>query len=450
MDRVLIGPIDLLYVPLYCSFLYFIFLQIKKRHSDDELVQKYFIKGFVYKMAGSIFLALLTQYYYGYGDTLSYYRESLIMREAVAQNQTTILEIFTQDYEYFQDKFGWEGSSAKSGFVVAKISFLLTYLSFSRFLLTGCLLTGLCYFGIFKLFRVFVSLAPDKHRFISFIVIFFPSLVVYGSGVFKDPITFSALGWMVYALYEIFHRKKISVKNIIIVILSFLLIINIKSYIIAAFMVPLSISIVMGLTKNIKSVALKFVALPVFVIILVSSYLALSSSIDEMLGAFAFEKLTESIQGQQLGYARLADDAGSNFEIGEMEPTLGGVTKKMPVGITAALFRPFLWEVRKPIMLFTALESLFILWYTLQTIFRVGIFSFFKYIFSDTGIFFCVMFALLFSALVGLSTPNFGTLARYRIPVIPFYLFGMLLIQQRGLLRKKQSAVLKGTHLSVN
>ena len=215
-------------------------------------------------------------------------------------------------------------------------------------------------------------------------------------------------------------------------------------------MVPLSISIVMGLTKNIKSLALKFVALPVFVIILVSSYLALSSSIDEMLGAFAFEKLTESIQGQQLGYARLADDAGSNFEIGEMEPTLGGVTKKMPVGITAALFRPFLWEVRKPIMLFTALESLFILWYTLQTIFRVGIFSFFKYIFSDTGIFFCVMFALLFSALVGLSTPNFGTLARYRIPVIPFYLFGMLLIQQRGLLRKKQSAVLKGTHLSVN
>lgn len=441
MDRVLIGPIDFLYLPLYCLFLYFIFLLIKKRNRDNELIQKYFVKGFVYKMAGAVFLCLLTQYYYGFGDTMTYYRESLIMREAVAQNKTTIFEIFTKDYEYFRTNFDWQGSSAPSGFVVTKISFLLTYFSFSRFLLTACLLTGICYFGVFKLFEVFVSIVPDKHRFISFIVIFFPSLIVYGSGVFKDPITFSALGWFFYATYEILRRNNLSVKNIIILILSFLLVVNIKSYIMAAFMVPFSLTVVMVLVKSIKSAIIKILALPILVIIIVSSYFALSSTIDEMLGAFAFEKLSETIQGQHKGYASLAADAGSNFDIGEMEPTLQGIMNKMPAGIIAALFRPFLWEVRKPIILFTALESLFILWYTLVTIFRVGAISFFKYIITDSDIFLCLMFALLFSALVGLSTLNFGTLTRYRIPVIPFYLFGMLLIREQVLLKKKETAL---------
>lgn len=436
MDRVLISPMDLLFLPPYFFLLYFFAVQIRNKYPDNFLIQKYFVKGLVIKMVGAIFFALLAQYYYGYGDTLSYYRESLLMREAVAQNKISILEIFTSDYEFVKEKYDWVAGSTEAGYFVEKIGFILTYFSFSRFLLTACLITGLTYFGIFKLFQVFVSIIPDKHKIISYFVLFFPSLVIYGSGIFKDPICFSALGWLFYCTYQVMLRKKITLLNIFILICSFWVILLVKSYIIAAFMVPLSFSLAIKSLKNVKSVLIKIIVFPILILSLIGTYIIFSADIDEMLGEFALEKLAESIQGQQKGYAAQEADAGSNFQLGELDPTMAGVAKQLPIGMIVTFYRPYIWEVRKPIIAATAFESLFILLFTLYTLFKVGIFRFFKFIFTDSDVFLCMIFALLFGGLVGISTLNFGTLTRYRIPVIPFYLFGILLILQKGLAAK--------------
>lgn len=439
MDRVLIEPMDLLFLPPYFFLLYFFSTKIRNKYPDNFLIQKYFVKGFVIKLLGAIFFALLTQYYYGYGDTLTYYRESLLMREAVAQNKISIIEIFTYDYDFLREKYDWRGGSAESGFLVEKITFILTYFSFSRFLLTACLMTGLTYFGVFKLFQMFVSIIPDKHKAISYFVLFFPSLVIYGSGIFKDPVCFSALGWLFYATYEMIRRKKLTFLNILIWGCSFWIILSIKSYIIAAFMVPLCFSLAMKTLKNVKSVLVQVVVFPLLIIMIVGAYVLFSADIDEMLGEFAVEKLAENVQGQQKGYASLEADAGSNFDLGEMDPSMAGIAKQIPKGIIVTFFRPYIWEVRKLIIAATALESLFILLFTIFTIFKVGVLQFLKYIFTDSDAFLCIIFALLFGGLVGISTLNFGTLTRYRIPVIPFYLFGILLILQKGMAAKKLS-----------
>ncbi|MEP2024099.1 MAG: hypothetical protein ABJI85_05525, partial [Reichenbachiella sp.] len=41
---------------------------------------------------------------------------------------------------------------------------------------------------------------------------------------------------------------------------------------------------------------------------------------------------------------------------------------------------------------------------------------------NDPIVLYCLTFSLLFAFAVGVSTYNFGTLMRYKIPVIPFYL----------------------------
>ena len=100
----------------------------------------------------------------------------------------------------------------------------------------------------------------------------------------------------------------------------------------------------------------------------------------------------------------------------------------MPQGIVATLFRPFIWESKNVLMIFSALESLLILLITLFVIWKAGFFKFIRTIFSDPFVFLCIFYALIFAALVGLSTSNFGTLGRYRIPIVPFYLTGILAI----------------------
>jgi hypothetical protein len=433
MDTPLIGSIDLLLVPVYCLLLYFIFLSIKKKHPGDFLMQKYFIKGFVVKILGGIFLGLLVYYFYGVGDTLTYFNESLRLRQLLQEGKITFTQIFTNEYMYFREKFDLQGSVTDSGFVVTKISFLLTYLSFSRFLLATCLMASLVYFGIFRLFRSFVAIAPSSHRIIAIIVLFFPSTVIYGSGIFKDPICISALGWSFYASHQMLIEKKVSLLNALIFLAAFTIIFEVKAYIIAAYLIPFCLFLVMTMVKRIKPAMFRWVTFFVLVAMISGLYFSFREAIDDSFGTYAVSKLSDNVQGLQAAYSTLSEeDAGSNFDIGEMEPTLSGLLSKMPAGILATLFRPYLWEVKKLLVLLTALESFGILLFTLFTFFKAGPIKALGYIVSDATIFLCIGFALIFAGFVGISTPNFGTLVRYRIPAIPFYLFGLLLILKKA------------------
>ena len=429
MEPSLIIGSDYLLLLVYWVLFYFILKFAKSFYPDNFLIQKYLIPGFFAKISGAIFFALLVFYYYGFGDTLSYFRDTMILRQILAENKISFLEIYTSDYEFMRDRFDLMGSVTESGFMVTKIALLLTYLSFSRFLITTFLMANVIYLGVFKLFQTFVYLAPTWHRFIAWIVLFFPSLAIYGSGIFKEPVCFSAMGWIIFCGYKIFIEKRISLFYVTLGIFSIFLITVVKSYIIAAFLIPLCVLVVMHFSNKIKSPVLRVISLPLSVLILIALYAAFAGKIDESLGIFAVDKLSENVQGLNDQYNKMsAEDAGSNFEIGAIEPTLAGLIKKIPVGFVATLFRPFLWETRNVVMLFSTLESLSILLFNLFVIKKAGLFSFIKILFTNPVILFFITYSIIFSGFVGISSLNFGTLARYRVPVIPFYLMGLLLI----------------------
>ena len=97
-----------------------------------------------------------------------------------------------------------------------------------------------------------------------------------------------------------------------------------------------------------------------------------------------------------------------------------------PQAINVSLFRPYLWEVRNPLMLLSAMESLALLFFTLFALYKCR-FNLFRTI-SEPTILFCVLFSVSFAFAVGVSTFNFGTLTRYKIPLLPFYFFAVILM----------------------
>jgi hypothetical protein len=48
--------------------------------------------------------------------------------------------------------------------------------------------------------------------------------------------------------------------------------------------------------------------------------------------------------------------------------------------------------------------------------------------FKDNLLIFCIVFALIFSLAVGITSGNFGTLMRYKIPMMPFYYSALAII----------------------
>ena len=47
---------------------------------------------------------------------------------------------------------------------------------------------------------------------------------------------------------------------------------------------------------------------------------------------------------------------------------------------------------------------------------------------ADPNIIFCLVFSLSFAFAVGVSTFNFGTLVRYKTPMLPFFLLAFVLM----------------------
>jgi hypothetical protein len=80
---------------------------------------------------------------------------------------------------------------------------------------------------------------------------------------------------------------------------------------------------------------------------------------------------------------------------------------------------------------------------TLFTLIKAGVVRFFGSILFDPAIQFCFFFSMLFALFVGATTLNFGTLVRYKIPCMPFYIIAMFLILERKRahdLKKKEAA----------
>lgn len=115
-----------------------------------------------------------------------------------------------------------------------------------------------------------------------------------------------------------------------------------------------------------------------------------------------------------------------HVELPELAPTAGSILQNTPKAVFSALFRPFAWEGDSMYYGFAALENLGLLLLTglaLADLLRRRRAPL-PFMLALALLTYC----LLLAALVGLSTPNLGTLSRYRAPWLPLLVY--LLVAQ--------------------
>jgi hypothetical protein len=299
----------------------------------------------------------------------------------------------------------------------------------------------LSYGGIWRLFLLFNELYPGMEKKFSWAILFMPSLLFWGSAILKDTITFSAACWVTYCIYQIFIIKNKRIKYSIYLVIASFVIISIKAYIFVALVPGATIWILYDRIKSIKSAFFRILIAPLIIGIGILGSSFLLSSLGSSLGAYG--SIDKAIDKALVTKNDLTRDAyGQNsFDIGEMDGSIGSIISKFPIALTAGLFRPFLWDVRNPVMLISALENTFLILLTFRVFFRLGPFKVFRTIFSNPLLIFSFVFVIFFSFSVGLSTANFGALVRYKIPSIPFFMCLLMILDEvkvRELLERKR------------
>ena len=338
----------------------------------------------------------------------------------------------SSDENYYSYISQMEWYKDPASYTVVSITAFISMFTFNTYLPTAVLFAFLSFSGVWALFKTFASLYPNLIRPIAVSILFIPSVIVWGSGIFKDTICLFGLGWLTYGTVRFLVQKDFSSKNILISVLSFFLIGRVKLYILLAFLPALFMWIFFNYTQRIKNPSQKILVKFIMLCVVVGGSLFFMQRFSNELGKYSLEKVaqTSKITGSYIYW--VSGDAGSAYSLGDFSPTIGGMLSKFPLAVNVTLFRPYLWESKKIIVLLSALEAILFLFVTLKILFTVPTTKIWKVIGHDPTIQFCLIFSLIFAFAVGISSYNFGALSRYKIPCLPFYALALVLIYYKN------------------
>lgn len=427
------GFTDFLLTPIVLFLILAFARQVKKKRIEANPEFKYFIPGLVVKIIGALSLCIIYAVYYGGGDTINYYYDGLVLVKLLFKNTTGFYEVMIkghnkENYLYFDADTGWPNYIKDSQtFTVVRIVCFIVLISFRSILVSNIIMAWLSFIGVWKMYRVFIDEFPMLKKELAVAFLFIPSVFFWGSGILKDTITFSMIGFYLFNFYMLFIKRKFGVSKVLSLFISSYIILIIKPYIILALIASSTVWLAMLYINKIKGNIAKTAVAPMLII--VSAFLGYTflNSLGTQLGVYSVDKVLERAVVTQKD---LKSDyyRGNSFDIGEFDPTFSSLLSKAPIAIVSALFRPTLLEANNPVMYVSGLENFVLLVFTLRVLIRTRVIGFIRYFAKNHLLTFSLIFSIFFAFSVGISTSNFGSLVRYRIPILPFYVASLYII----------------------
>jgi len=438
---------DLFLSPIYISFMYLVAFRLRDKYFKDDPVRKYIVPGMTVKIIGAIAAGLIYFFYYGAGDTLIYFGRSTLMSHLVTVNPSVGFKLIFANTSQWDPEIAHllDGLRAydTSSYMVARVGAIFSLLTFQTY--TGIALgfALVSFTGSLMLLKTFTELYPRLYKEMAIAILFVPSVFFWGSGLFKDTLSFAFLGWLTYGSYLLLIKRERYFKAAIIMGIALYMLFVIKTYILLSFLPAIFLWMFMTYRSKIRNVGLRRISLPFVLAISLGLGFFAISQLGEQSEKWSLGQIEKRAQDMQWWHTAVVDiygdeGGGSYYSLGGTDFSLTGMIQKIPLAINVTLFRPYLWEVHNIVMLMASIEGMVLLFFTLKIFFKSGFKKVFNIIWSNPVVFFSLAFALVFAFGVGFTSYNFGALVRYKIPCIPFYIVSLYLIYHHA----RQGAVL--------
>lgn len=449
---------DFVFVPLYLSVILLIAYWWATRKKESDINYQYFLPGLIAKIVGGLaFTAVYTLHYDG-GDCHAYFWNSKVLVNLLFKNPDPFFSILAgnttiENRSWFDETTGFpiERMYRMGGenFAVARFMVPFTFLSFNDMLIATILMDVYAFWGIWQFYKMLAQLFPNMRKYIAIAVLFVPSVLFWGSGIMKDAFCLTAALWSAKNIFSIFIMKRKIPGNLFMLVLNIYTLLSMKPYVVLALIPCLALAVSHQWTKNIKNRVISVVIGPSLIIAGVFIGILFLSVLKSSMGTYStVEGAIAKAQINKQDLTRSEQYGTHSFDIGNFDASIGSMLRKAPNAIIAGIYRPFLWEVGNVVMLISAIENTILLFVTFYILFKAGLRRFLSVVAKDSYVLFAITFSLIFAFSVGLSTANFGALARYKIPAIPFFVSALAVVW--GLLQQnvKQELTENSTFIS--
>jgi hypothetical protein len=431
---------DFFLVPL-CIIIMYAILRNRAINCKDETIRKYYYSAFYFKIFCVFAYSIVTTYYFGGGDTGLYYQGIQDLRAALSEDfrhfgeimGTTNLDDASPLSPYFlfdnyENDITYNYMRAASNFFVPRLGIIPSLVFFNSYLCICFCFMMFALGGSIRLFKMFYYYYPKAKQELALAILFLPSVGFWSSGLLKDTICFGCVGFILYGILNVFIRKRKVGSSLFWIALSAYLLYNIKTYIFLVLLLAISIWIFAETNRLIKDRTLRQIfAFITFTIGITAGYFMVQYfTSQETLKQYQLDNLVSAAENQRYNYLLVdqqSEEKTSYYSINASNPFLLVVNS-----IGATFFRPLPWEIRSAAALLSAIEALAFILLTGNLFYKRGIGAPFREILKDPRLLMSFIFAMVFAVGVGAATANFGTLSRYKIPSMPFYMLTILML----------------------
>jgi hypothetical protein len=395
-------------------------------------LKPYFFPALVLKMLCGVLLGLLYTYYYHGGDTTTYHNASLVLTTYAKQDisgYTRLLFFNTFKEEALRTAIPFtQFADFSNSFYFVKLLSVINFVTSGAYYLNALYLSLFSFWGAARFAALLVQVFPQWRSSAVVAFLFFPSVAFWSAGLSKDALMYGSMCWVFFFALSSAHGRPTSFWQILLVPLILYIFIKIKLFY-AAVMVPLLILYIMIMKapgmcylqrgQQVKSF-LFAVAGGLLLATLLHDFLPIDFLLEQSTNNYFF-LLKKSLHGPHI-------------VLESMEPTIKGMAYSYPEAFLSAVYRPFLGEAWEPLYMLLGLENLLLLLLTVLAI--ASLFKKANLKIEPLHVL-LLLLVLLLGGIVGLTTPNFGSLSRYRIVFLPFLVY--LLLQNRlalGLLQR--------------
>ncbi len=409
-------------------------IQTFARTQRDASLFRFFYAGLGAKLVCSVLFGLLYKYYYQNGDTFIIFSDASSIAKILLQNPKKYFEILIlgdfsgipSDYLYF---FG-----QSTTLLMSRILSVFCLLCASNYWLVGIYLAVFSYIPVFLLANRLANIFPNAKNAAAIAFLGVPSVVFWSSGVCKETLLLP----FICVLVDIFVKNIYTTtpnpslkergvyltifKDILLTIFCFLIIWKLKYYYAGVLLICMLAFLLNMYLEHIflKKIYQKYPFLSYFMVVFLMFIIIFPTGfLHWNLQPYYFLKAIE--QNHDQIYNIKPQDA---IQFNNLKGNWSSLLENTPLAMFSGLFRIFLWESKTFLQALAGAENLLILGLFVASLVRWWQNG--RYF--STLIFVILIYIVVLATMLALSSPNFGTLSRYKVGFVPFEVYLMLLV----------------------
>ncbi len=353
---------DIVLAPL-CLLILFAVIRNRAERNKDPQIRKIYYRGFYFKIICVLAYTFVSEFIFKGGDTNLYFQGVKDLRAALNDDFNhigTIAKTFKLSldnpltpyfyYDNYADDFTYNYMASPSNFLIPRLGLIPAVLFFDNYLCINFVFGFFALGGAIRLFKTFHHYYPAYTKELALATIFLPSVGFWSAALIKDTICFGSIGFILYAVLNIFIKKTKFKASILMILVCGFLIYNIKVYILLVLILAILIWLFAETNKLIADKTLRniFSFFTLVLSLLIGFFLLNYFTSQEAAQNYKFDTLLNHAEFQRKNILNLAENTklGSNFSINTSNPLA-----LVPNSLVATFFRPFLWEVNSPVAL---------------------------------------------------------------------------------------------------